>query len=311
MEKLRLFKRDSRGYALSLDILLALIPITLVLGMVATDMGNVMYEAQDTIYRSSLERVSADTVNTLLKTSGDPYNWETLNISQVEVVGLAKYDPVNKEPLEYVISPQKLGTLNATGSSNIQSMIGNQYGFSILITSIKTPQTVIWNMTSTGGTTKENAKDVVTVQRDVLYGAYDIVSSIEGATHDGGKPEDWTAKDPFPTNKNYLQIYDYYVLIIDRGVTSTSVWVNGVQVMSENDFKGHDKYTNWTFPIPSNILQNQTAFQYNQFQLKKVASGGDMDAYVIQVPKGTPQGQITFDSTKAQKYLFQFYAWTK
>ncbi len=311
MAMLRKLKGDSGGYALSFDLLLALIPLTIAMGLIAANMGNIMYDSQDTIYRSSLERVSADTVNNLLKTSGDPYNWETLNTSQIKVVGLAKYDPVNLKPKEYVISPQKLGKMNATGPQSVQSIIGDQYGFSIIISSIQSPQTIIWNMTTSNGTSKENAKDVVTVQRDVLYGAFEIVSDIKGATHDQGKPEDWTARDPFPTNKDYLLTYDYYVLIIDRGVTSTSVWINGVQVMNENDFKGHDKYTNWTFPIPANILQNQTAFQFNSFMLKKVASGGDMDAYVIQVPKGTPQNIITYDSIRAQRYLFQFYAWTK
>nr|WP_319372664.1 hypothetical protein [uncultured Methanobacterium sp.] len=294
---------------MSLDLLLALIPITIMLGLVAANMGNIMYDTQDTLYRSSLERVSADTVNTLLKTSGDPYNWENISSSQVKVVGLAKYDS-NHQPIEYVLSPQKVGTLNATGPQAVQNIIGDQYGFYIVITPINSPETVIWNLTS-NGTSKDAAKDVVMVQRDVIYGGFDIVSNIKGATHDGGKPQDWTAKDPFPTNKYYTQIYDYYVLIIDRGVTSASIIVNNHEVLSQNDFKGYNRNSNWTVPIPSSYLQSGTGFAYNNFKANFVASGGSMDVYVVQVPKGTPQDKVTYENARGQKYLFQFYAWTK
>jgi hypothetical protein len=294
---------------LSLDLLLALIPITIMLGLVAANMGNIMYDTQDTIYRSSLERASADTVNTLLKTSGDPYNWENISSSQVKVVGLAKYDS-NLQPIEYVLSPQKLGTLNASGPQAVQNIIGDQYGFYIVITPLNSSETVLWNLTSTG-TSKDAAKDVVKVQRDVIYGGFDIVSTIKGATHDGGMPQNWNAKDPFPTNKYYNQIYDYYVLIIDRGITSASIVVNNHEVLSQNDFKGYDRNSNWTVPIPSSYLQNGTGFAYNNFAANFVASGGSMDVYVVQVPKGTPQDQVTYENARGQKYLFQFYAWTK
>ncbi len=70
-----------------------------------------MYETQDIVYRSAIERASQDTANALLKTSGDPYNWENLTSSQVRSVGLAKYDPTKKLPIEYVLSIDKVGAI--------------------------------------------------------------------------------------------------------------------------------------------------------------------------------------------------------
>ncbi|MFZ0441196.1 MAG: hypothetical protein WAL81_00995, partial [Methanobacterium sp.] len=65
-----LLSKDSRGFALSLDLLLALIPITLLLGFVAADMDNLLYQMEDTVFRSSMDRSAGDAVSTLLETSG-------------------------------------------------------------------------------------------------------------------------------------------------------------------------------------------------------------------------------------------------
>lgn len=313
MDTLRRIKRDSKGYALSLDLLLALIPITLVLGIVAADMGNVMYESQDTIYRSSLERASADTVDTLLKTSGDPYNWEN-NPSQVKVVGLAQYDPSSKNPIEYTLSTKKMAMLKSTmGQNKTQSMIGDQYGFYITLSPVNSTETIVWNLSSTG-TPKESANDVVKVERDVRYNEFDIevLASIKNAGHDYGKPVDYQS-DPFYTDQYDLEIYDYYVLIFDRGVTSTSVYINQYELMSQNEFKGHDKYSNWTKIIPENYLKDGDTPDTNFLKLKQVASNPNarMDAYVVRVPKGTLPGDISAEDALPKKYRFQFYAWTK
>jgi hypothetical protein len=313
METLKIFKDDSKGVALSLDLLLALIPLTLVLGLVAANMGNIMYETQDTIYRSSLERVAADTTNTLLKTSGDPYNWET-NPSQVNVVGLAQYDPTNEKPIEYTLSTKKMALLKSSlGEQAIQNIIGDQYGFYIVLTPINSDE-IIWNLSSTG-TSKESAKDVVKIERNVLYTEFsgEVVSSIKNAGHDYGRPKDYEADKPFPTSQYDLEIYDYYILIFNRGVTSTSVWINQYEVMSENDFKGHDKYSNWTMIIPEDYLKDGINPEDNYLTLKKVASNPNarMDAYVVQVPKGTSPDDIESGDVLPKSYLFQFYAWTK
>ena len=55
---------------------LALIPITLLLGFVAADMDNLLYQMEDTVFRSSMDRAAGDAVSTLLETSGDPTDWE-------------------------------------------------------------------------------------------------------------------------------------------------------------------------------------------------------------------------------------------
>ena len=67
---LSLLSDDSRGFAISLDLLLALIPITLVIGFVASDMDNLLFQMEDTVFRSSMDRAAGDAIGTLLQTSG-------------------------------------------------------------------------------------------------------------------------------------------------------------------------------------------------------------------------------------------------
>ncbi len=278
----------------------------------AANMGNIMYDTQDTIYRSSLERVSADTVNTLLKTSGDPYNWES-NPSQVNVVGVAQYDPVSTNPIEYTLSTKKMAMLKSSiGQNKTQTMLGDQYGFLITLSPVNSTEDIIWNLTSTG-TPKDSAKDVVKIERDVLYNPFDsdVLTSIKNAGHSTGKPVDYYGSKQFATDQYDLEIYDYYVLIINRGVTSTSVYINQYELISENEFKGYDKYSNWTKIIPESYLKNGTTPANNILKLQQVASQGTMDAYVIRVPKGTSPSEVTADTALPKSYRFQFYAWTK
>lgn len=63
---------DRRGFAFSLDVLLALIPLTILLGMLAADMDNIMYLTQSTIYQSSLDRQASDIADAWLNHQGLP-----------------------------------------------------------------------------------------------------------------------------------------------------------------------------------------------------------------------------------------------
>lgn len=84
------FKTDKRGQVFSLDVLLALIIITVILGISADAMDMVSYKAQDYSSRISLERVTTDAADMLIKSSGSPDNWEEYKIKGGTVPGLAK-----------------------------------------------------------------------------------------------------------------------------------------------------------------------------------------------------------------------------
>ncbi len=310
MDALKIIKGDSKGYALSLDLLLALIPLTLILGLVTANMGNIMYEAQDTIYRSSNERVVADTANTLLKTSGDPYDWET-NSSPVKVVGLAKYDYNNHLPTEYVLTPQKVGALNYLA---IQNILGSQYGFLLTITGVPSGNTIV-NMTSSGSTNANfnNASDVVKVERLVLVSAFDIVAEFKNVRLTRSPA---TLTKYFPTNRAYLDMYDYYVYV-DKSDSVSSGWVQvndvtGVnRVVQTSDFPSDPPLVRYINPVTQQ-LKNGTNLQSNKVSTRLAGSSGDTaDVYVLQVPKGTPINLIDPYGPQRVRAMFNLYVWTK
>jgi hypothetical protein len=273
-------------------------------------MGNAMYETQDIVYRSAIERASQDTANALLKTSGDPYNWENLTSSQVRSVGLAKYDPTNKLPIEYVLSIDKVGAITPT---RVQNLLGSEYSFQLLITTDGTGYT-IRNMTSLGNTkTKETASDVVAVERVVLVSEFDIVAELKNIRLTA-KPI--TLTQYFPTNKAYLDAFDYYVYVdnSDR-VSSGWVEVNGVtgvnRVVPTSAFPSTPPLVRYIDPVTQK-LKNETDLQLNMVQTRLAGSPGDTaDVYVIKVPKGTPIGNIKPENVHGVRAKFMLYAWSR
>lgn len=305
-----LIRGDSKGQLFSLDLLFALIPLTIVLGMVASDMDNVMYLVQDTVYRGSTERVAADTVDALLKTSGTPYDWE--NNGTPQVVGLARSDPVNNRPIPDVISAAKLGAtkesyINGSG----KSLMGSQYGFNITIQYLEGPRKGQSIYPPIGS--PPTGTDIVKIERVILYGQMDIVAELKDSIRYTSKPRDYISTSLFPTNTAYLNAYDYYVLVDNHDVTSARINFNNNQkdAVSPDDF---NKNVNpIVVKIDPTMLMNQTTLQYNHWEADQVASkpGSWMDIYIIRVDKGTNSSEISLDNTVPHACLFQFYAWTK
>lgn len=304
---------DSRGQLFSLDLLFALIPLVLVLGMVASDMDSITYLIQDTVYRGSNERVAADTLNTLLETSGNPTNWEQTNVSS-RTVGLAKYDSDRGLPIEGTLSPSKLAALTV---SDVQNITGSNYGFYLNVTTIN-ESTILKsigtnNVGANGAGINSTAADVVRVERVANYAKLDVVSSIKDAIRDAGVPRVYTSPpNPFPTDSFYLDIYDYYVLVINRGYNSATVDINGNTVVTSNDFQGQNtRYFNITDQVDESFLQNQTTLQDNSVSVRTVSTpGASMDVYIIQAPKGTDESEISLDNIKPRPCRVILYLWT-
>lgn len=313
---LKLFKKDSRGIAFSLDLLLALIPITIILGLVAANMGNIMYDTQDVVYRSSMERSAQDTSNALLKTSGNPYNWETLGASQLKSVGLAKYDNSNKLPLEYVLSTDKVG---AIAPANVQSMLGSQYSYQLLITTLN--GRTVRDLNSVGNTkTKEDATDVVAVERIVSISEFDIVTEFKNVKLLSSRPP--TYSDYFLTNRAYLDAFDYYVYVenSDKVSTAQTSWVriNGVTgnnvAVPPSAFQSTPTLVRYIDPDVQR-LKNGATLQQNSVEvsltLRSAQLGDTASVYIIRVPKGTPIQDITPENIHGVKAKYVLYVWTR
>ncbi|MBI5680744.1 MAG: hypothetical protein HZC47_07630 [Methanobacterium sp.] len=299
------FRKDSEGQIFSIDLLLALIPLTIIIGMAAADMDNILYLTQGAVFQSSTDRVAADTITTLLETSGDPVDWELNGTPRIP--GLANYDTVKKLPIEGTVDPIKLAELNQT---HMVSLIGDSYNYFLNVSRVDTGVNI-----KTIGTYNSSAKNIVRYERFILYGYLNVVSSAKNLIrYNPGPPRVYTSPpNPFPTNKNYLQVFDYWVLVVNKGYNSATVEINNNRVIDPSDFTGPStRFANITKPVDPTFMFNQTDLMNNTVTVRGTSNPWDsMDVYVIQVPKGTPKSDITLENVEPKRYRFQLYLWVK
>lgn len=303
-EILGFLSRDSRGFALSLDLLLALIPITLLLGFVAADMDNLLYNMEDAVFRSSMDRTAGDAVNTMLETSGDPYNWETTG--NASTVGLAQYDTSKSGPIEGTLDPVKLSALNI---GQVQKLVSNNYNFYLSVTTINKTGTPV-TIKTLGNNSYSNAPDVVKVEKDVLASKFKIVSSQIGQIRYTGGIRIFNIPS-FQTSFYSNQSYDYWILIANNvGFTAATVSINN------NAINFTSANMNNAALINSNFLKIN-ATSPNTYYNNTVTMNGtgsfpsSMDIYIVQAPKNVSFSEITTDSVVPKKSVFDFYLWLK
>lgn len=285
---------DSRGFAFSLDLLLAIIPLTILLGMFAADMGNMLSTVESTVYQSSTERVGADTVNTLVRTSGNPTNWEDTGVATI--AGLAKFDSKKNMPVHNFLSNRKIVALE---KSDVESLIGPQYDFYMTITTLEsTPRTL-----KSLGTYDSSKNNIIRIERLVISSQLEIKTSLVGVIRDSGGNRTYTTT--FPTNNFEINSYDYWVMVVSRGYNSVTVEINNNNVIFNNDTFNQGiirRQINKTFLNETNNIVN----------VKPVSNpGASMDVYIIAAPPGTPEQDINIDNVVPKKCRFLFFIWSK
>ena len=295
-----LISDDSRGQLFSLDLLFALIPLVLILGMIASDMDDIMYLVQDTVFRGSTDRVAVDTVNALLETSGSPSSWEQTGVANV--VGLAKSDPASGKPIEGRISPSKLAALT---NSNLQSLVGDRYGFYMNLSTIDTGT----QLKQLGNYTN-NATDIVRLEKVVRASKLESVTYLENEIRYTGGTRTYTVPN-FNTSYFYNQTYNYWIVILNNtGFTATSVWINNNQVnLSSSNI-------NTPYQINSTFLKlnssSPTTFYNNTVTLNATGSfGSQMNFYIVQAPKDVDANGINYNTVYPKDCRFIFYLWVK
>lgn len=293
---------DSRGFVISLDLLIAIIPLTIMIGMVSADMGNIMFQIEDTVFRGSMDRVAADTMNTLLETSGTPPNWE--KTGNLTLVGLAKYDQSKGKPIEGTISPTKLAFVEENPSS-IQNIIGDEYGFYMTVNTLDTN-------TSMGsiGTYNASVNDIVRVDKVVLCSRLETVSSLMGEIRYTGQSRNYIAPE-FQTSDRYNQTYNYWIIFLNNtGFTSATVTINGnvINLDSSNINKAY--LINSTYLNMNN--SDKTQFLNNTVTLNATGNfGSSMNFFIVQAPKSVTSDDINYDTVNPKECLFVLYIWPK
>lgn len=287
---------DSRGFVVSLDLLIAIIPLTIMIGMVSADMGNIMFQIEDTVYRSSLDRVATDAMNTLLETSGNPTDWQ--DSGNAIVAGLAQYDADKLSPIEGTISTRKLAALK---ESDMEKIVGDQYGFFLNVTRKEDSAFI-----NSSGTYDNTAKDIVKTERLALYSPFEVVSKSEGQIRGAGAVRPYTDIPSFKTNSYYTQTFDYWILIETNGYTSANVTINNNTIVFES--------SNITKPhkINSTFFNDEPEFKNNTVSIMAESVPLNwMNFYIVEVPKNTPERLIILNNVKPKVCVVDLYLWVK
>ena len=301
---LPLLSDDSRGFAISLDLLLALIPITLVIGFVASDMDNLLFQMEDTVFRSSMDRDAGDAMGTLLQTSGTPSNWEVNGNPQI--VGLAQLDPYGNTTIQGTIDPVKLGALT---TPEVQQLVGNQYGFYFNVSTINKTGTQV-SIKTLGNSSFSSAKDIVRVQRVALASQFKVVSSLIKQIEYIGGTRSFNLPS-FQTSYNSNQTFDYWILIVNNvGFTSASVNINNnaINFTSTNITQATMINSNFL------VMNSSNPGQYYNNTVTLNATGtfpSSMDIYIVQAPKNVTSASITAASVVPQPSNCVLYLWLK
>jgi hypothetical protein len=293
---------DSKGFVISLDLLIAIIPLTIMIGMVSADMGNIMFQIEDTVFRGSMDRVAADTMNTLLETSGTPPDWE--KTGNLTLVGLAKYDQSKGKPNEGTISPTKLAFV-VENPTSVQNIIGDEYGFYMTVNTLDTN-------TSMGsiGTYNASVNDIVRVDKVVLCSRLETVSSLMGEIRYTGQSRNYIAPE-FQTSERYNQTYNYWIIFLNNtGFTSATVTINGNVINLDSSNINNAYLINSTY-LNTNTSDNMQ-FLNNTVTLNATGGfGSSMNFFIVQAPKNINSDGINYDTVNPKECLFVLYLWPK
>lgn len=257
---------NQRGQVFTLDMLFALILVTLIIGCSGQAFELASERARSYSTRYSLERVVNDAADVLIKTLGEPENWEK-NAETLEIPGFAEED--RGDPVQNTISVMKFGQLrrltnrdnwadpiNADAVEAIKGLFGGSENFEIRILAENGDE--LWHafpgwVTGVTGENSgaENALEVAVVRRlvAVRYGtAIRADSGLRSRPPTPGGAR-WTENLEFPIYPGELDAFDWYIIVQGGGQIEDKIFVNR---MPDGDYDYHFRVTD----IPEKIFPN-------------------------------------------------------
>jgi hypothetical protein len=321
--------KDSWGQAFSLDVMLALIIVTVLLGVSANAMDMVSYKAQDYSLRFSLERVTTDAADILIKSSGSPDKWETYGFDKDTVPGLAKKEGDRIAP--NTLSLIKILKLKKDYNQLIYGKILPDDVNSSMIIYPTNPS--LSPLAVMDNTAPSSASEVAVANRTVLCEFVYVTTVVGmkehhnvawsiGQGHEGevcphmdheqinSKMGDqkWACHH-FNVTSLDLNSTDFYIITDPAGVADSARW--GIdRADAQMDCK--EKFINGPIPVNDKItasMGNDTGAVLWFHILTKKDSKDSFDGYIVSVPKGTPLDQVKLDYLGPQPCFFVLKVW--
>lgn len=173
----------TKAQLFTLDLLLALVPLTIALGMSANAMSGVATQVQDYADTYSDRRIANDAMDALVKTAGVPVDWES-NISSIQMVGVAAWDRDNNKVISNYVDAWKLYLLNNSNvTPKLEQLFGTtNYNLTLFVHNISAYNISNFTLPSVGLPVPSNASEIIAVERILVT---DNLLRIRGRAPEG------------------------------------------------------------------------------------------------------------------------------
>lgn len=246
------FTEENRGMVFSMDLMLALIIITVVLGVSADAMDVAGWKIQDYSYANSLERITIGAADMLIKNPGSPENWEESGDFRGITPGLAEVDPVTMEVRPNTLSVRKINSLKESYDELMRGRVIPPYCKSSLTIS---PVDQSMEPVTMGELNLSSSTDAIVVNRSVLCNFFNTTTLvfIDAMKYNSSLPENsyeykcphhgiegksdhlnvdyvnkkpgWTCY-PFKVTRSMLNSTDFYVMTDPDEISdSSALWI--------------------------------------------------------------------------------------
>ncbi len=309
--KLKDFFRENKGQVFTMDVLLALILITIVMGMSADALDIVAFKISDYSAGKSMDRIATDAADILINTPGSP-GWEKSNNTLSITPGLAQDNNGTKNTTK-ILSFAKITQLKTRYPELMANVLplGGNSSLTIYPMNPALEPLEIGNETPSADVT-----EVAVVNRTVLVNFRDfrILTSIDGSSHTEicphynykgvtghDKPDynnftdGWICRS-FKITQDDLNTTDFYILT-DPPVLNVNkaVWMlDRPDIISEEE----DSFQSQPMLVNDKIYGLIGDDKDVTLWLHVLTSGDSskpFNTYLVGVPKGTPSKEVRIE----------------
>jgi hypothetical protein len=254
---------NKKAQYFTLDLLLALIPLTLVLGMSANAISGITSQSQEYVSTYSFHRQANDFMDVIVKTPGVPVNWdETLNAT---VNGAANYDYDNDLVMSNYINARKIFNLNTT---HIEEFLGTtNYNLSVYIyTPLLFANFTNFTFPTHGSPVPDDVHEMVAVERPIVVDNLLMISDDypEGFADIGnedGKPSSTCFNSTIDLSQDEIDNFVFWLYLNFTCTNPSSCAAPSTEVGFNNNC-GDDKCNEMISQNDFPIKNNQNSFYY-------------------------------------------------
>jgi len=312
----RNFILDKQGQAFTLDVMLALVIIILILGISADAIDTASYKSTDYAARFSLERVTTDAADMLIKTPGSPDNWES-GITLLTTPGLAQVDSRTGKVTSNTLSMGKIIALRNKYNSLIYGrVLPHGVNSSLMIY----PADPALSPIEIKRNVPVNALEVAVANRTVTFDFLDVKAVIY-RNHSGAICPNLNHQNPgdgsrwvcqyFNVISSELNSTDFYVITVPANIGDNSSWIiDRPEKASVNNGTGQ-AFSSTPINVTGQISSLLGSDNKGVLWFHVRTPGGidrNFDAYIVSVPKGTPLSHVSFNPNP-EPWFFVLRVW--